>query len=46
MVHNSIGIVTALLPHIGYKNCTIAADKALKEQRPVADIVAEMGFLR
>lgn len=21
MVHNSIGVVTALLPHIGYKKC-------------------------
>merc|ERR1739844_410757 len=45
MVHNSIGIVTALLPHIGYKNCTTAADKALKERRPVADIVVELGYL-
>lgn len=45
MVHHSIGIVTALLPHIGYKKCTIAADKALKEKRPVADIVVEEGFL-
>jgi len=45
MVHNSIGIVTALLPHIGYKNCTAAAAKALAEKRPVADIVVEMGFL-
>merc|ERR1712087_270538 len=45
MVHNSIGIVTALLPHIGYKKCTTAADKALKEKRPVADIVVEMGYL-
>merc|ERR1740121_207862 len=46
MVHNSIGIVTALLPHIGYKKCTIAADMALKEKRPVADIVVEMGYLK
>lgn len=45
LVHNSIGIVTALLPHIGYKNCTQAAAKALEEKRPVADIVVELGFL-
>ncbi|CAK0853166.1 unnamed protein product [Prorocentrum cordatum] len=45
MVHNSIGIVTALLPHIGYKKCTEAAAKALKEKRPVADIVVELGYL-
>merc|ERR1712019_261610 len=45
MVHHSIGIVTALLPHIGYKNCSTAAAKALKEKRPVSDIVEELGFL-
>merc|ERR1740121_2661249 len=45
MVHNSIGIITALLPHIGYKKCTNAADRALKEKRPVAELVVEMGFL-
>merc|ERR1712176_859045 len=45
MVHNSIGIVTALLPHIGYKKRTEAAAKALKEKRPVADIVVELGYL-
>jgi len=44
MVYNSIGIVTALLPHIGYKNCSTAAAKALAEKRPVADIVVELGF--
>jgi len=45
MVHNSIGIVTALLPHIGYKSCTAAADRALKENRSVAELVVEMGLL-
>merc|ERR1719350_1196191 len=45
MVHHSIGIVTALLPHIGYKNCSNAAAKALAEKRPVADIVVELGYL-
>lgn len=44
-VRNSIGIVTALLPHIGYKNCTNAAAKALKENRSVADLVIELGYL-
>jgi len=46
MVHNSIGIVTALLPHIGYKNCSTAAAKALAEKRPVSDIVVELGYLK
>merc|ERR1712113_914128 len=45
MVHHSIGIVTALLPHIGYKKCAAAAAKALEEKRPVADIVVEIRSL-
>merc|ERR1712194_756749 len=45
MVHNSIGIVTALLPHIGYKKCTESAARALKEKRFVADLVVELGYL-
>jgi len=45
MVHNSIGIVTALLPHIGYKKCTESAARALKEKRSVADLVVELGYL-
>lgn len=46
MVHNSIGIVTALLPHIGYKNCSNSAAKALAEKRPVADVVVELGYAK
>ncbi|CAJ1363706.1 unnamed protein product [Effrenium voratum] len=45
MVYNSIGIITALLPHIGYKACTEAAAKALKEKRAPADVIVELGFL-
>merc|ERR1712056_21054 len=45
LVHHSIGIITALLPVIGYKNCSNVAAKALAEKRPVADLVVEMGFL-
>lgn len=46
MVHKSIGVVTALLPHIGYKKCTEAADRATRDKRPVADIIVELGFLK
>merc|ERR1712190_317945 len=45
LVHHSVGIITALLPVIGYKNCSNVAAKALAEKRPVADLVVEMGFL-
>jgi len=46
MVYNSVGVVTALLPHIGYKKCTEAAAMAVKDKRPVADIIVELGFLK
>jgi aspartate ammonia-lyase len=41
MVLNSIGIVTALCPFIGYDNATRVAKRALDEQRSVVDIVEE-----
>lgn len=44
LAHNSIGVVTALLPHIGYKRATAAAALALKEGTAVADAVVELGF--
>ena len=45
MVHNSIGIVTALLPEIGYKNCSYAAKMALRENTAVTDVVLREGYL-
>ena len=44
MVHNSIGIVTCLLPFIGYKNCTKAAKKALETGKSVKDVLVELGL--
>ena len=45
MVKNSIGIVTALNPYIGYKNSTKVAKEALETNRSVYDIVLEKGLL-
>ncbi len=45
MVRNSIGIVTALNPHIGYKNSTKIAKEALETNRSVYDLVLEKGIL-
>ena len=45
LVEHSIGIVTALLPAIGYKRCTEVAGVALKTGRPVREIVLENGYL-
>jgi hypothetical protein len=42
---NSIGIVTALNPYIGYTNATQVAQQALASGRSVADIVIERGLL-
>jgi len=40
LVDNSIGIVTALLPLLGYKKATAVAKEALETGRPVAEIAA------
>ena len=45
MVKNSIGIVTALNPYIGYKNSTKVAKEALETGRSVFDIVIEKGLM-
>ena len=44
-VHNSIGVVTALNPIIGYKNSTKIAKEALATGRSVYDLVLEHGVL-
>ena len=45
MVKNSIGIVTALNPYIGYKGSTKVAKGALETGRSVYDIVLEKGLM-
>ena len=45
MVKNSIGIVTALNPYIGYKNSTKVAKEALETGGSVYDIVLERGLM-
>ncbi|MFD8301656.1 aspartate ammonia-lyase [Streptomyces sp. NPDC059690] len=44
-VHRSIGLVTALAPHIGYAASTALARQALATGRSVKDLAAEAGFL-
>ncbi len=44
-MHNSIGIVTALNPIIGYKNSTKIAKEALATGGSVYDLVLEHGVL-
>jgi aspartate ammonia-lyase len=45
MVHNSIGIVTALNPILGYEICTKLAKEALENNRSVYDLVLEQNLL-
>ena len=45
MVKNSIGIVTALNPYIGYKNSTKIAQEALETGKSVYDLVLEYQIL-
>ena len=44
-VRNSIGIVTALNPYIGYEHSTTIAKKAMETGRSVYDLVLEEGIL-
>ena len=43
LVRGSIGVVTNLLPVLGYKDASAVAAEALRTGRPVADIAVEMG---
>jgi len=45
MVQNSIGLVTALVPTLGYEKCSEIAKKALKTDGSVYQIVLEEGYL-
>jgi len=44
-VENSVGIVTALNPYIGYENSTRLAKEALDTGKSIYDLVLEKGFL-
>jgi aspartate ammonia-lyase len=45
LVENSIGLVTALNPYIGYHNSTIVAKEALENGRSVYELVLEKKLL-
>jgi aspartate ammonia-lyase len=44
-VNRSIGLVTALNPHIGYEAATTLAAEALASGRDIAALVVERGLL-
>jgi aspartate ammonia-lyase len=45
LVEQSIGLVTAVNPHIGYENSTRIAKKALETGRGVTELILEEGLL-
>ncbi len=45
VVDKSIGIITALAPHIGYKNSSDIAKESLKTGVPVAELTVSKGLL-
>ncbi|WP_332691083.1 aspartate ammonia-lyase [Halalkalibacter lacteus] len=45
MVERSVGIVTAINPHVGYEVATRVAKEAIQTNRPVREICLERGIL-
>ena len=45
MVASSVGVITALIPFIGYSAASSIAKDALRTGRPVADLVVEAGLM-
>jgi aspartate ammonia-lyase len=45
LLDNSVGIITAINPHVGYEVAARIAKKALKTEKPVRQIILEEGVL-
>ena len=45
MVKNSIGIITAINPHVGYENASDAAKESLKTGEKIRNIIVRKGLL-
>ena len=45
LLANSVGVVTAICPHVGYKKAAAAAKKAIKTGLPIRKILLEEGIL-
>jgi aspartate ammonia-lyase len=45
LVDNSVGVITAIVPHVGYKNAAKIAKIAIKTGQPVREIALEEGLL-
>lgn len=45
MVEQSVGIITAINPHVGYETASVIAKEAITTGRPIREIVLERGIL-
>jgi len=45
MVQSSIGIITAINPHVGYENAANVAKESLKTGKTVRELTIEKGLL-
>jgi len=45
LVERSVGIITAINPHVGYETASRIVKRALEEERSVKDIILEEGIL-
>lgn len=45
LVENSVGIVTAICPYVGYKEAATIAKRAMKTNEPVREIILNEGIL-
>ncbi len=44
LLDNSIGVVTGLLPYIGYKKCSNASKIAAQTGKSIKDVLVELGY--
>ena len=45
MVEHSVGIITALCPHVGYEKAAEVAKKAIETGAPVRELILQEGLL-
>ena len=45
LVENSVGVITAIVPHVGYENAAKIAKEAISTGKPVRDLAIESGII-
>ena len=45
LVYNSVGIITAVVPHLGYRTASIVANEAIETGKPIREIILRDGLM-